>query len=95
MMPMRWGLMLARLNQHLLTFHHVFQVNIAMFAIVQVIKGLAIAGATAIVDGVDGIAVVDQILNQCRIANPTLAPWTTVNPHQGWHWVIFAGLQGR
>ncbi len=52
-----------------------------MFAIVEVIKGLAIARAAAIVDGVNGVAVIDQILNQCRITNPTLSPWTTVNPN--------------
>ena len=51
-----------------------------MFAVIQVIKRLAITGTAAIVDGVDGIAVVDQILNQRPIADLVLASRPVMNP---------------
>ena len=57
----------------------VAQVNVAMVAVVQMVEGLAVARRAAIVDRVDGIAMVDEMLDRGAVAAPALAAWAAMD----------------
>ncbi len=58
-----------------------------MYPIVHVVERLAVAGAAAVVDRVDGVAVVDQVLDQVVVADARLAARSAVHPDQRRHLV--------
>ena len=75
----------AGADQHLLALDHVVEIGFAVATVIGGIEALAIAGAAAIVDGIDGIAVVDQILHQRRVVQARLATGATMHPDHRRH----------
>ena len=59
-----------------------------MLAVVGGEECLAVARAAAVVDAQDGVAVVDQVLDERAVALARLAPRTAVDPDQGGHLVL-------
>jgi hypothetical protein len=53
-----------------------------VLSVVHLEEGLAVAGAAAVVDGVDDVAVVDQILQQAAVAEPRLASRPAMHPDE-------------
>ena len=85
--------------QKLFSGDTILQVSLTMILVIHLVEGLSIAGTSPIVNSKDGIAMVDQVLDECKIAHTRLASRSTVNPHQGRNFIIktgsFRSLQKR
>src|SRR5690606_33153493 len=70
----------------------VLEILVPVIAVIHLIEGLAVPAAAAIVDGEDGIPLVDEILDQGEVAGAGLSAGTAVHPYQGRDRIVGGGL---